>query len=202
VRASGGGVGLMEALGAIPVAMDGVAATTALQRGAIDCVHGDPQWLEAFGYGDVTKSVFMHPMGIGGPAMVLYLNRTTWTSLTPDEKKAMVRGGAMGSATHAINTFVVESEKVLARAKEKGLALNPGSKEVDDAIAAYAPKQRAANIETAKKFGVKNAEAIVAAYLKAQEKWRGLSKDVGRDIAKMRDALMREVYDKFDYAKF
>jgi TRAP-type transport system periplasmic protein len=202
VRASGGGVGLMEALGAIPVAMDGVAATTALQRGAIDCVHGDPQWLEAFGYGDVTKSVFMHPMGIGGPAMVLYLNRTTWTSLTPDEKKAMVRGGAMGSATHAINTFVVESEEVLARAKEKGLALNPGSKEVDDAIAAYAPKQRAANIETAKKFGVKNAEAIVAAYLKAQEKWRGLSKDVGRDIAKMRDALMREVYDKFDYAKF
>ncbi len=93
------------------------------------------------------------------------------------------------------------SEKVLARAKEKGLAINPGSKEVDDAIAAFAPRRRAANIEAAKKFGAKNAEAIVAAYLKAQERWRGLSKNIGRDIAKMRDALMREVYDKLDYAR-
>jgi hypothetical protein len=42
----------------------------------------------------------------------------------------------------------------------------------------------------------------MAAYLKAQERWRGLSKDIGRDIPKLRDALMREVYDKFDYAKF
>jgi TRAP-type C4-dicarboxylate transport system substrate-binding protein len=202
VRASGGGVALMEALGAVPVPMDGVAATTALQRGTIDCVHGDPQWLDAFGYMDPTKSVFLHPMGIGGPAMVLYLNRNTWANLTPDEKKAMVRGGAMGSAMQAINTFVVESEKVLAKAKERGIALNPGSKEVDDAIAAFAPKQRAANIAAAKKFGVKNAEAIMAAYLKAQERWRGVSKDIGRDVGKMRDALMREVYDKFDYARF
>ena len=63
VRASAGGVALMEALGAVPVAMDPGSATTALQRGTIDCVHGDPQWLEGFGYMDVTKSVLMHPHG-------------------------------------------------------------------------------------------------------------------------------------------
>jgi TRAP-type C4-dicarboxylate transport system substrate-binding protein len=202
VRASGGGVALMEAFGAVPVPMDGVAATTALQRGAIDCVHGDPQWLDAFGYMDSTRSVLVHPMGIGGPAMVLYLNRSTWTSLTPGEKRAMVRGGAMGSAMQAINTFTIESEKVLAKARERGIALNPGSREIDDAIAQFAPKQRAANIEAARKFGVKNAEAIMAAYLEAQEKWRALSKGIGRDVGKMRDALMREVYDKVDYARF
>jgi TRAP-type C4-dicarboxylate transport system substrate-binding protein len=202
VRASGGGVALMEALGAVPVAMDGVSATSALQRGTIDCVHGDPQWLDAFGYMDATRSIFVHPLGIGGPAMVLYLNRNTWASLTPEEKRAMVRGGAMGSAMQAINTYTVESEKVLAKARERGIALNPGSQQVDDAIAAFAPKQRAANIEAARKFGVKSPEAIMAAYLKAQERWRGLSKDIGRDVHKMRDALMREVYDKVDYARF
>ena len=41
----------------------------------------------------------------------------------------------------------------------------------------------------------------MASYLKAHEKWKGLSKEIGRDVNKMRDALMREVYDKFDYAK-
>jgi TRAP-type mannitol/chloroaromatic compound transport system substrate-binding protein len=202
IRASAGGVQLMEALGAVAVAMDPGTATTALQRGAIDCVHGDPQWLEGFGYMDVTKSVFLHPMGIGGPAMALYLNRNTWLSLTPDEKKAVVRAAALASAMQAINTFTLEGERVLALAKAKGIQLNPGSKEVDDVIAAFAPKQRAMNIENAKKFGVKNAEAIMAAYLKAQEKWKALSKEIGRDVNKMRDYLMREVYDKFDYAKF
>ena len=202
IRASGGGVALMEALGAIPVAMDPGSATTALQRGAIDCVHGDPQWLEDFGYMDMVKSVLLHPMGIGGPAMALYLNRNTWLSLTPDEKTAMVRGGALASAMQAINTFILEGERVLSAAKARGIALNPGSREIDDAIAAFAPKQRAGNIEAAKKFGVKGAEAIMAAYLKAQEKWFVLSKDIGRDVNKMRDALMREVYDKFDTAQF
>ena len=168
--------------------MDPASATTALQRGTIDCVHGDPQWLEGFGYMDVSKSVFLHPMGIGGPAMALYLSRKTWLSLTPDEKKAVVRGAALASALQAINTFILEGERVLDEAKKKGIALNPGSKEVDDVIAAFAPKQRAINIENAKKFGVKNAEAIMASYLKAQEKWKVLSKDIGRDVNKMRDA--------------
>jgi len=202
VRASGGGVALMEALGAVPVAMDPASATTALQRGTIDCVHGDPQWLEGFGYMDVTKSVFLHPMGIGGPAMALYLNRNTWLGLSPDEKKAIVRGAALASAMQAINTFILEGERVLNDAKAKGIALNPGGKDVDDVIAGFAKKQQDGNIEAAKKFGVKNAEAVMAAYLKNVEKWRGLSKEIGRDVNKMRDALMREVYDKFDYAKF
>jgi TRAP-type C4-dicarboxylate transport system substrate-binding protein len=202
IRASGGGVQLMEALGAVPVAMDPASATTALQRGTIECVHGDPQWLEGFGYWDVTKSVFLHPMGIGGPAMALYLSRKTWLSLTPEEQKAIVRGAALASAMQAINTFILEGERVLEEAKKKGIALNPGAKDVDEVIAAFAPKQRAANVEAAKKFGVKEAEAIMAAYLKNVEKWRGLSKEIGRDVNKMRDALMREVYDKFDYAKF
>jgi TRAP-type C4-dicarboxylate transport system substrate-binding protein len=202
VRASAGGVGLMEALGAVPVGMDPASATTALQRGTIDCVHGDPQWLEGFSYMDVTKSVLMHPMGIGGPAMALHLNRKVWLVLTPEEKKAMVRGGALGSAMQAINTFILDGERVLEVARKRGIALNPGTKEIDDAIAAFAPKQRASNIAAARKFGVKDAEAVMAAYLKAQERWRGLSKGIGRDIGKMRDALMREVYDKFDYARF
>jgi len=131
VRASGGGVALMEALGAIPVAMDPGSATTALQRGTIECVHGDPQWLEGFGYMDMVKSVFLHPMGIGGPAMALYLNRNTWSSLTPDERKAMVRGAALASAMQAINTFILEGERVLNVAKSRRIALNPGGKDVD-----------------------------------------------------------------------
>ena len=202
IRASGGGVQLMEALGAVPVAMDPASATTALQRGTIECVHGDPQWLEGFGYWDIAKSVFLHPMGIGGPAMALYLNRNTWLSLSPDEKKSMIRGAALASAMQAINTFILEGERVLDEAKKKGIVLNPGDKEVDVVITAFAPKQRAANIEAAKKFGVKEADAIMAAYIKNVEKWQGLSKEIGRDVNKMRDALMREVYDKFDQAKF
>jgi|SoiMethySBSTD1v2_1073268.scaffolds.fasta_scaffold524579_2 hypothetical protein len=40
----------------------------------------------------------------------------------------------------------------------------------------------------------------MAAGLKAQERRRAPSRDIGRDVHKMRDALMREAYDRLDYA--
>ena len=190
VRASAGGVGLMEALGEVPVAMDGVAATTALQRGTIDCVHGDPQWLEAFGYGDVTKSVFMHPMGIGGPAMVLYLNRTTWTSLTPEEKKAMVRGGAMEARR-------MPSIRSWSRARRCSPERRRRASRSTLAARRWMTRSRRSHPGSApptsrrrRNSGSRMPRRSWPPTSRLQERWRGLSKDIGRDIAKMRDALM------------
>ena len=42
VRASAGGVGLMEALGAVPVAMTPAPPSPPCSAAPIDCVHGDP----------------------------------------------------------------------------------------------------------------------------------------------------------------
>ena len=59
-----------------------------------------------------------------------------------------------------------------------------------------------ANIATAKGFGVKDPEKIIDTYeTLIEKKWRGLSKDIGRDIDKFTAVLNREVFSKLDINK-
>ena len=79
-----------------------------------------------------------------------------------------------------------------------GVTLYPGGKEFDDLVARRQKVQRQQNIDNARKFGVKNPEAIADAFEKALVKWRKLSKGIGRDVGKYEAALKREIYDKLD----
>jgi len=202
VRASGAGVYLMRQAGATPVAMSPAQATTALQRGTIDCVHGAGNWIRAYGYGDIVKSVILHPTGISGPAMALYFNRKTWKSLTPGQQAAHLAFAPAVIARSVMEMHYAETEEVLADARKRGVRMHAGGAEFDRLIARFKTGQRRRNIANARRFGVKSAEAIMAAFEAALVKWRGLSKGIGRDAAKFEAALKREIYDKVDHARF
>ena len=58
--------------------------------------------------------------------------------------------------------------------------------------------QRDANIATAKNFGVADPGMIIDIYEKAVERWRPVSKEIGRDIDKYTDLLNREIFSKID----
>ena len=60
---------------------------------------------------------------------------------------------------------------------------------------------RARVIAQAKKLGVAEPGAIVDDYVATSEKWRGRSKEIGRDIDKFADVLMTEIFSKIDLAK-
>ena len=53
----------------------------------------------------------------------------------------------------------------------------------------YKKTQRDTNIATAKSFGVKDPAAIIDYYEQAVERWRPVSKAIGRDIDKFTDVL-------------
>ena len=74
-------------------------------------------------------------------------------------------------------------------------------KDFDELMAKYKAIERERNGKVAKGFGVADPDAILDAYAKAIEKWRGLSKDIGRDPDKFTEALWREVYSKLDPEK-
>src|SRR5690606_9422080 len=77
VRATGGNTGLMEQMGAVPVAATLVEAVGLLQRGGLDCFFGVVGWLKTFGYADVAKNVTSTPLGLTGPAMAM-ISRASW----------------------------------------------------------------------------------------------------------------------------
>lgn len=201
VRSSGGGVFLMKMAGATPVAMSPAQATTALQRGTVDCVLGAPSWLKSYGYQDVAKHILNYPLGMVGPVPMLYLNRDTWEGMTEEQRKVHLKYAPRVIAHSVITAYLLRDEEILNNAKKVGVTLHPPGKDLDALVEKRLKIQREENIANATKFGVKDAAKIADAFEAALVKWRKLSKDIGRDVGKYEAALQREVYDKLDVNK-
>jgi TRAP-type transport system periplasmic protein len=198
VRSSGGGVSIMNIAGATPVAMNPADATTALERGALDCVLGALAWLHNFGYMDVTRAVLDYPMGIGGPPYLMYVNRDAWQGMTPEQRRAHIDNAPLLVAVEVMDAQLAYQNEVVAEARKRGIIFHRGG---DDFAAVMAERdriQKNENIEVAKTAGVKNAGAILDAYLASYEKWKGLMAQIGDDRERYIEALKREIYDKLD----
>jgi TRAP-type C4-dicarboxylate transport system substrate-binding protein len=181
--------------------MSPAAATTALQRGALDCVLGAPAWLRSYGYQDVAKHILNYPLGMVGPVLSVFLNRSTWNKMTEQQKMAHIKLMPKVVAISTIDAYILEDEKIVNNAAEKGVTLYKGGADIDKLVADFSATQDARVIADAKTLGVKNPEAVLGAYKKSLEKWMKLSKDIGRDNAKYEAALKREIYDKVDLSK-
>lgn len=195
IRGSGGGVSIIELLGGTPVSMPPSDATSALERGTIDCVLGAVAWLSSYGYMDVTDSVIQAPMGMGGPPLLMYVNRGVWEDMTPEQRQAHI-DYAPDLVTMVVYDaqMAVDAETVEA-AKAKGVTFTEGGAPFDEVMQKRDAMQYDLNVENAKTAGVENPEAILDAYLASYEKWKGLvSNDADRDT--FRKLLWDEVYSK------
>jgi TRAP-type transport system periplasmic protein len=206
VRATAGNAELMKAAGGVPVGVTLVEAVGLLQRGGLDCQHGIADWLSTFGYADFVKHVTDYPLGLSGPAIGFVLNRDAWNKFTPDQKKIHVKWAAWMSAKQAIGNFILANEESLqGLVKEKGISMvkveGKDAKAWDDVIAEFQKGDRDRNIAKAKSLGVADPASIIADYEKTIEAWQPRSKEIGRDIDKFTDVLMREVYSKIDLSK-
>lgn len=203
VRATGGNAELMKVAGMVPVGATLVEAVGLLQRGGLDCQHGIADWLRTFGYADVAKFVIDYPLGLSGPAIGWMLNRDAWNKFTPEQKRIHLKWAAWMSAKLAIGNFIIANEEGLAAIiKDKGVQLIKVGPEFDAIGQNYKKVQRESNIATAKGFGVKDPEKIIDTYERLiEQKWRGLSKEIGRDIDKFTAVLNREVFSKIDIDK-
>ena len=202
VRATGGNADMLKMAGMVPVGATLVEAVGLLQRGGLDCQHGIIDWLRTFGYGDVAKYIMDYPLGLSGPALGILMNRDAWNAFTPEQKKVHLKHGAWLSAKMAIGNFIVSNEEALNTVmRDKGVQLVKVGNEFASIPENYKKVQRETNIATAKNFGVKDPAVIIDYYEQAVERWRPVSKQIGRDIDKFTDVLNREVFSKIDPQK-
>src|SRR5262249_851179 len=160
---------------------------------------GTYDWLRTFGFGDVAKHVTDYPLGMSGPAMGMFMNRDTWKSFTPDQKRVHLKYGAWLSAKMAIGNFVISNREALAPViEDNGGQLIKRTNDVDQGAESNKKVPRDANIATAKGFGVKDPAAIIDYYEQAVERWRPVSRGIGNDVDKFTDVLNREVFSKID----
>jgi TRAP-type transport system periplasmic protein len=199
VRATGGNAEMLKMAGMVPVGATLVEAVGLLQRGGLDCQHGIIDWVRTFGYGDVAKYIMDYPLGLSGPALGILMNRDAWNSLTPEQKKVHLKHGAWLSAKMAIGNFIVSNEEALNTVvKDKGVQLIKVGNAFDPIPENYKRVQRETNVATAKGFGVQDPAAIIDYYEAAVERWRPVSKQIGRDVDKFTDVLNKEVFSKID----
>jgi TRAP-type transport system periplasmic protein len=199
VRATGGNAEMLKMAGMVPVGATLVEAVGLLQRGGLDCQHGIIDWVRTFGYGDVAKYIMDYPLGLSGPALGILMNRDAWKSLTPEQKKVHIKYGAWLSAKMAIGNFIISNEEALNTVvKDKGVQLVKVGNAFDAIPENYKKVQRETNIATAKGFGVQDPAVIIDYYEQAVERWRPVSKQIGRDIDKFTEVLDREVFSKID----
>ena len=196
-RASGGGVSLVKIAGGVPVNMTPAEATTALQRGTLDCVLGAVAWLKSYSYQDVAKFVVKTPLGIIGPAVSVAMNRKTWHSMTKSEREAHWKYLPLVNAHSALSAYLFRDNAILADAKKVGVKITSG-KGFQSVMDKRVASQRASNMKRFAKFGVKNPGKVLDAYDTAIAKWRKISKEVGTDVNKLAAAIKREIYDKVD----
>jgi TRAP-type transport system periplasmic protein len=202
VRATGGNAEMLKMGGMVPVGATLVEAVGLLQRGGIDCQHGIHDWLRTFGYADVAKYVMDYPLGLTGPAIGFFMNRDTWKSFTPDQKKVHLKHAAWFSAKQAIGNFIIANEEALnAVIRDKGVQLIKVGNAFDPIPDGYRKVQRDANIATARNFGVADPAKTIDTYEAAVTRWKPVSKEVGRDIDKFTDVLTREIFSKVDAEK-
>ncbi len=202
IRAVGAGTRLMAALGAVPVSMSPPDATTALQRGALDCVHGVLAWLKNFGYWDVASSFTQTFLGSPRALGAFVIGRRAWDPLSMKDKKLII--SYMPKLLGAL-VFVADrkgDEDVKAAATKKGVSFHPGGKDFAQALDAFRVHERKTLVATQKKLGAKNPQQILDAYEKNYAKWEKIVQtEVKGDQAAYEKALWREIYSKLDPAK-
>lgn len=198
VRSSGGGVNISEIAGATPVSMSPGEATSALERGTLDCVLGAVSWLRSFGYMDVVESVVDSPMGMGGPPIIMFINRDVWASMTPEMRAAHVEFAPDLVAAATYDGQVVNDDIIVAAAKEAGVNFVDSNEGFEALMIERDKQQMAINIRNAENAGVENPEELLIQYVATYEKWKALLDEQGHDRETFRRLLWEEVYSKVD----
>jgi TRAP-type C4-dicarboxylate transport system substrate-binding protein len=198
IRGSGGGVNIIELIGATPVSMPPSEATSALERGTIDCVLGAVAWLRSYGYMDDTDSVIEAPMGMGGPPMMMYVNRGVWEGLTPEQRQAHIDAAPDLVTLTTYDAQMALDDEVKEDALAAGVTFHEGGEPFDAIMAQRDEIQYGLNADNARNAGVENPEAILDAYLAAYDKWKALIAENGDDRDTFRQLLWDEVYSKVD----
>jgi TRAP-type mannitol/chloroaromatic compound transport system substrate-binding protein len=205
IRAVGATTRLIAEMGAVPVVMGPPDATTALERGTIDCVHAVVTWFKNFGYWDVAKYMLETPLGSPRTISSIVYGRRAWDAMSPEEKKGAVGAVPMHLA-RMVYLYNVKADGLIKEKaiKEKNVTFHEGGKDFHDLLENFRKKERVLIPKLDReKLGVTNAEEIFETFLKVLEKWEKVAKttNLKNDMNAMAAIYKREIYDKLDLSK-
>jgi TRAP-type C4-dicarboxylate transport system substrate-binding protein len=202
IRTDGVTARLARAMNAVPVNITPVEATTALQRGGVDCVLGGIAWLTNFGYMDSITHVIEHDLGSPRAFSFFAMNREAWKKLPLAQKQLILEYLPMGLARLTFVANIQADDEIRKLGRSKGIVFTKGGQEFTDMMAKHKTAEVTAVANVMKELGVKDPEAVMDIFQKNLAKWEKISAEqVKGNMEAFAKALKDEIYSKLDPAK-
>ncbi|MDA0652787.1 MAG: hypothetical protein O3C49_05865, partial [Proteobacteria bacterium] len=192
---------LAKAMGGVAVGMGSSAIYAGLQRGQLDCTIGTTGWLMSHRLIESVTHVYDYPLTVTHGQATLVMNLDRWKSLSPKNKRLMLKYSAHMAAVVHINGYAVDAQRAKAASKKKNILWVKPNQEFKDFMTDYRTKEKAIAIKRAKKRGVKNPEKLVNSHLANVARWE--KKLAGKTFTaeSYAEMLWNEIYSKVDPEK-
>lgn len=167
----------------------------AFERGNIDCMIGNANWINLFGIAELTKSIVSEPaLGIAPTTTFITFDKAIWDDFS-DEVKSSFMSHMPEYIANATMGYIPLDEQGVVSAEENGATVVMLGDEYAGLRDQLTEAERERILGQAADRGVADPEALLARYEANYEKWLGLSDEIGEDPAKFTEALKREIYD-------
>lgn len=204
------------ALGMTPVPLAPTEIFEGLQRGVIDCAIAQPSAHIGYGLWEVAPYYVPAPF-TGWNSYYLSINEDTWAGLSSDDQQILADNMSVWVTTYAQEQIRSYQTLLVEGATEHGVELVAPSRELVQTLTAFQEARTAKLAETAP-ASLGDAEAFLADYAAAMEKWATIIEDelgidspalessdadqlfetftADYDLADLRPVLVAEIYDR------
>jgi TRAP-type C4-dicarboxylate transport system substrate-binding protein len=188
------------AMGAAPITMTGNEMREALGQGVVDCLIVSVPEIHNFGLMEVIRDITMTVPGGVFTTAGTNVNTKVWRSLSVDERKAMLRAAAEGSA-YAPWIYQQKEGEILQAARKKGVRIHEADPALVKKTQAFIEQDMKTLVDYfAAKHGVKRGDEMIKGFRPVLEKWVKLVQPVD-SVEKLGDLYWKEIYSKVDVAK-
>lgn len=187
-----------SAFNATPVSLPGNEIFEALNQGVVDCAMLSLPELSGLNIMDVATDVTAAvPGGVFAGAGTTNVNGDVWRGLTPEQRTAMLRAGAVMGAqvSYLYKEYAVRDTDA---AKQRGIRFHDADPDLIAASHRFIREDVERTAETyQRQHGVQRAAELIETMNGLVEKWLELVKDVdtGEELAEL---YWNEVYSKVD----
>lgn len=189
----------LDAMGASAVVIGATDIYENMSQGHIDGNIHTLETLDTLSLGEVANYALNQPIAVFTGNTMFNVSQMTWDGLSPEAKRAMVDGVALGTAIATIDS-VNQARNILANPSAHGVEVLEPADDVKERSAAFRVSDMDSVIALNRdKYGLADAEEHVAQFLALVEKWEALVQTIdATDPDAVADLYSREIFSKLD----
>lgn len=174
-------------------------AYSGLQRGSLDCLLADPTNMTTASLNEVVKNVTLVSLGTAMGATWVY-SEGYWTGLSPENRTVLLEEMMKGMVDQQLKFAALEQES-LDEARSRGIVVEEPAEDLAAHVAQF--KEQWAEQAVAQSAATGEPQAILDAYLAAQQRWTELLSGIDRTDSDAVVAVVNEnLLSKIDTANY